>query len=217
LLAADMLGVHYRNITDLQTTVLEARGFLGSVSPAAYKNTVQIKTDWVWDCRQTISGETPERSLSFREFRVLCALLSKVGAKGVKKCSWREVQARAAGFCGKADMASCSSESRQRIAPLILSRAEIRTTLRRLEINNFFARYNHGWRGRARESWFTFSMPREDFRDLVLSRKVQAQLRYEELRRQDREAADSKQSALSQPSANINTKIGVTPVGPNQH
>lgn len=205
LLAADTLGVHYGIVTGLQTSIFEARRFLGSVSPAACNNTAQVKTDWVWDCLKTIRGETPARTLSFREFRVLCALLSKVGAKGVKKCSWREVQARAAGFCGKADLARCCDDGRERITPLMLTRAEIRTTLRRLEINNFFARYNHGWNGKARESWFSFSMPREDLRNLVLSRKVQARVRYSELRRQDREAAESKQSNRSLPRANINT------------
>jgi hypothetical protein len=212
VLAADTLGVSYGSLTNLDAPLHAAYRFLDTVASAARNNTVQVKTEWLWDCHKTVLAQTPERSLTFREFRVLCALLSKIGAKGVKKCSWREVQARAAGFCGKSDMANCSPDWTARVAPLIHTRGEIRITLSRLEVNDFFARYNHGWRGKARESWFSFSMPRDELRSLVLSRKLKAKERYEELRAQDQKAAASRKPSINQPTANINSERAESPV-----
>ena len=200
LLAANTLHVvYYTRLDDLQHKIRTIDRYLSGVSVGARNNTVRVKGKWLWDCFKTVMSEPVDRTLSWREFQILCAVLSKVGAKGIKTCGWFEVQARAAGFCGKRDMTECVPEERKRRKKLIYSRTQIRTTLRRLESDGFFARYNFGRNGSAaRESWFSFSMPREDLTNAVNAKKKRRDDRIAANRKQDQQAANVEQPTDSQ-------------------
>ncbi len=119
----------------------------------ASKNTVTIKSNLKWSCIYTLREMPQERTLSWQEFQILCALLSKIGNGKFAKCGWKEIQARAAGWCGKTDLTKAPATEREAREHLILTRDQIRTTLIRLETDNFFARFIYN---RA-ESWFSFS------------------------------------------------------------
>jgi hypothetical protein len=153
VMGAKPLNVSLGHIGSTRDRHDEAQDYLRSASAAAQNNRVNIKTELFWSCHSTAAGKDVDRSLSWREFRVLCALLSKVGSSKYAKCGWQEIVARACGWCGKKDMALATAKEALRRKPLLLSREQIRTTLARLESDQFFARFQY----RRAESWFSFS------------------------------------------------------------
>jgi hypothetical protein len=204
LLAADTLAVTYEGCME---HTLRAESFLAGLSSSARNNTIRVKNSWLWSCKDTIAGTSTEKTISWREFCILCALLSKVGAKGIKKCGWQEIRARAAGYCGKRDMKVSSAAELARRNCLLFSRAQIRGTLQRLETDRFFARYNYGRHGGpARESWFSFSMPREQLKTLVEANKRRRNETTAQLRQQDQRRGTEESPANRQPIANSNRK-----------
>jgi hypothetical protein len=100
-------------------------------------------------------GKSARRVLSWREFRVLCAIISaKPNRKNFCFLGWETIAARASGFTTK-------TEARKRAASLpehaqLLSRSQICTTLKRLEALRFFMRFNYS-RG-ARGGYSAYSI-----------------------------------------------------------
>lgn len=122
----------------------------------AAQATVSIRTQWLWNCLYELRGdaEMAEMPLSYREFSLLCAILSKLGDKDMDSCTWREIQCRALGYTTKAEM--------ERVLPLrkdgakALSRQQIRSTLDDLERNKFFGRWSFGNGERSWLGYFSF-------------------------------------------------------------
>jgi hypothetical protein len=142
-----------------------AKAFLNTCSDASRANKVRVKSKFFWACK---NGK-----LSIRHFRVLCALLSKIGKKRYAKCGWREIQARAAGRCGKTDM-----EANPPPTELLLTRQQIRWTIQQLEAWGFFARFPFSRQGgsSAGEVWFSFSMSPATLVKMVCEKKDRAKL-----------------------------------------
>ncbi len=200
-LGACILGVTFHgHVRGVAADYEQAEEFLRTVSESARKNRVNVSNNFFWDCLYTLRGEPIERSLNWREYRVLCALLSKIGAFKYQRCGWREIQARACGWCGKSDMAAASPLELERREPLILTRDKIRTSLDRLEADKFFARLNFGTK--ARESWFSFSCAgdRNKLLEWVKSRKARRAERLIALRRDDEAVSLSIHRSKKRPS-----------------
>ena len=185
-LGAELLGVQFsESVSGVAAAHFEANRFLKTVSEAARRNKVNVSGQFFWDCLHTLRGRPGERSLGWREYRILCALLSKIGSSKFKKCGWQEIQARSAGWCGKTDMRDATPIELERRQPLILTRDKIRTSLDRLEADNFFARLAFGIK--AGETWFSFSCggERKQLVEWVTARKARRAKRLIELRRDD--------------------------------
>lgn len=118
--------------------------------------TVTIKNWFLWHCLGILRGKDVESPLSYREFSVLCAVLSKLGDKELVSCSWREIQRRALGYATKEEMARKLSSRADKAKPL--SRQQIRATLTTLERNKFFARYSVGNGDRCVLTYFSMKM-----------------------------------------------------------
>ena len=144
--------------------------FINKNQGSASSNTVTVSSDWIGNCLNTEKKIPEPRTLSWREFRILCALLSKIGNKGFDKCGWKEIQARAAGWCGKVDMRRAKAAGKPTRKHLLLTRDQIRKTLERLETHNFLSRFQFN---RA-ESWFSFSCKgdRKVLQEWVANRKL---------------------------------------------
>jgi hypothetical protein len=202
-----MMWHHLQGVTASQDRARRAEGFLNPLSPAAKNNLVHIRMDFFWNCFVPLSGKEVERPISGREFCILSAILSKVGAKGYKECSWAEIEARAAGCCGKRDLLRLSPAEKARREPLMLTRQQIRTTIESLEVRNFFGRFVYGRRGV--ESWYSFShKEKAKLRALVLERKFAWKTKVAALRLGDAEASQSKpreQPTDNQLPANANS------------
>ncbi len=119
---------------------------------------VRIRNDWFWNCLHGLRGTQAERPLSYVEFSVLCAILSKVGTKKHSSCTWREVQCRAMGYTTQVKMAEGMRSRVDGAKPM--SRQQIRTVLERLETNQFFARFVVYAGKAAVRSHYSFSMRR---------------------------------------------------------
>jgi hypothetical protein len=169
----------------------QARAFLNHAGTAA-RTFVNVSADWLWRAFYTAREDRRRlestRPLAWRDFRILCALLSKVGRDGLKKCGWREIQARAAGWAGKRQFEEESKSERERRAKLILSPKEIRTTLDKMEANKFFLRIRYGQGNRGGESWFSFSLSREEAAEKIVGMKANSrEKRLAEMRKADAE------------------------------
>lgn len=169
-MGAKLVGLANFRCDQLIRGYRDAEKFLRLCSSESVKNRVNMSSDWLWSCVYTLRGTDTERTLSWREFCILSALLSKIGSAKYAKCGWQEIQARAAGICGKSGMKLVTVSEQKRREPLMLSRDKIRATLDRLEADAFFARFQYN---RA-ESWFSFSCPegREKLIEWVSGKKV---------------------------------------------
>jgi hypothetical protein len=158
LRGAKILGinnVHCERAYEEQCTVFS---YLSPESSAT-KNKLSVSSAFFWRAMSTVRGDDEKEELRWRDFRFLCALLSKIGSRKFDRCGWQELQARAAGWCGKADMRAATPEERARRAPLILTEDQIRKTRDEMEANKFFCRikYRTGGKGNGGESWYSFS------------------------------------------------------------
>lgn len=104
--------------------------------------TVTIKAEWLWNCLEVLHGKKPAKQLSYREFSVLCAVLSKIGNKKLASCSWHEVQRRALGYATEQEMLAGLPKRSDGAKPL--SRQQLRKTLADLDRCSFFQRYAVG-------------------------------------------------------------------------
>ena len=104
--------------------------------------TVTISTRFFWNCIYGLRKKPQEKPMSYREFSVLCAILSKIGDKEFASCSWKEVQRRALGYVNEAEMNKGLPKRTDGAKPL--SRQQVRDTVETLERLGFFARYTVG-------------------------------------------------------------------------
>lgn len=118
--------------------------------------TVSIAAPFFWNCLHTLRGETPGKPLSYREFSVLCAVLSKVGRKDFVSCSWREVRRRALGYMTERELLAGLPMRCDAARPL--SRQQLRTTLDDLDRCGFFVRYVVGNGRRCFLSYYSVRM-----------------------------------------------------------
>lgn len=118
--------------------------------------TVTVKAAWLWYCLEGLRGKRPAKPLSYREFSVLCAVLSKVGNKKFASCSWREVQRRALGYATEREMQDDLPKRSDKAEPL--SRQQVRKTLAALDRMCFFVRYAVGNGKRHFLSYYTQRM-----------------------------------------------------------
>lgn len=107
---------------------------------------VTMKAEFVWAALRQARAEEdpsnpyPERGISWREFRILAALLSgKPNSREFTLMGWESIQARAAGFTSKEDFKKATTLP-DHITPS-LSRKQIVATVNRLESLGFFARF----------------------------------------------------------------------------
>ena len=119
---------------------------------------VRIRREWFWNCFHGLRGDPAEKPLSYREFTVLCAILSKIGTKKSSPCTWQEIRRRALGYVTEAELQRCLPGRKDGASPW--SRQQIRATLEKLEVNKFFAHFT-AYAGRAAvRSHYSFSMDR---------------------------------------------------------
>ena len=115
---------------------------------------VRMKADYFWAAYSQARAETypdapwPERGVSWREFRVLCAILSvQRNRAGFAFIGWETIQSRSCGFTKKEDFKNAESIPDHLAPPL--SHKQIRTTRDKLEALGFYARFrfSRGSRG----------------------------------------------------------------------
>lgn len=121
---------------------------------------VSIRADWFWNCIYGLRGKEVEMPLSYREFSVLCAILSKLGNKAQESCTWNEIQRRSLGYATAKDMQARFSLRADHAVPL--TRQQIRSTLDVLERNRFFARWAVGKRTACWLTYYSFKMNKHD-------------------------------------------------------
>lgn len=107
----------------------------------------RLRADWMWNAIHTaragqggpVEGSKNFKPLSWREFRILAAILSsKVNTYGFTFLGWESIQARACGFHNKALFQAGKATLPAHCQPL--SRRIIRQELDKLEALGFFAR-----------------------------------------------------------------------------
>jgi hypothetical protein len=116
---------------------------------------VKLKVDFLFALLREISSpgqpslpdtSSPHRRMTWREFRVVCAIYSaQINRHGFVFLGWETISARASGEPRK-------EAARSRSLPIhskLLSRTQIGTTVKKLEVLNFFMRfrYSRGTRG----------------------------------------------------------------------
>ncbi|WP_395748404.1 hypothetical protein [Prosthecobacter sp.] len=115
---------------------------------------LQLRADWMWNAtysaRREAGKEVPAgfKQLSWREFRILAAILSaKVNSHGFVFIGWETLQARACGFHSKALYKAGADSLPPHCQPL--SRRILRQELEKLETLGYFlrCRYSTGPRG----------------------------------------------------------------------
>jgi hypothetical protein len=115
---------------------------------------VRMKGDYLWAAVSQARAEAdpekpwPERGMSWREFRILCAILSvKTNRAGFAFMGWETIQARAHGFTTKEAFKSRKVLADHLAPPL--SHKQIRATRDTLEALGFFARFRLSSGGRG--------------------------------------------------------------------
>lgn len=128
--------------------------------------------------------EKPEHGLSWREFRVLAAILSWPETKeGFTSPGWESIQARANGFVTKD-----AFKKAERLADHLpkLSRRQIRDTLNTLEALNMFARFRLSTGKRGGRMFYSFRHSREELAEAVCRKtNFQDRARVRENREED--------------------------------
>ena len=126
----------------------------------------RIKDAWLWTAIKTARRKAGmeveiEREISWREFRILAALLSaKPNKLGFTFMGWEVIQARACGFHSKALFAGGQAKLPPHCQPL--SRKQIRTDIDTLEALGFFARVRYAAGERGGLTAFSFRQSRTD-------------------------------------------------------
>jgi len=184
---AQILGSTGGDCERMLRVVADVEAYL-SRSGSAARNQANLSNELFWRVVDTVRGEGSREELSWRDFRFLCALLSKIGNRKFDRCGWQEIQARAAGWCGKSDMRAATPEEHVRRASLLLTQDQIRKTRDELEANRFFCRlkYRTGGTGNGGESWYSFSTSdRSEMLDWIVHKKHRMKLGIAQIRAQD--------------------------------
>lgn len=167
----------------------------------------KIRSDLLWNAVLTARREAGAQvtgtfdPLSFREFRILAAILSApVNRHGFVFLGWESIQARSCGFVRKADFAA-QRQTLPEHCP-VLSRKMIRYTTERMEGLKFFARFRYAAGKSGGKFAYSFRHPtREALADSVcqwLAHRRSLQVQVIAHRATDRDlSARLKQSALT--------------------
>lgn len=128
---------------------------------------VRMASNTLWaavDQARAESGDGtkfPERGISWREFRILCAILSvKLNRADFSFIGWETIQARACGFVTK-EAFKARTVTPEHLAPP-LSRKQIRATLDALECLGFFARFRLSQGPKGGLTAYSFRHDREE-------------------------------------------------------
>ncbi|MCE0483219.1 MAG: hypothetical protein LV479_03155 [Methylacidiphilales bacterium] len=184
---ASILGTLNGNCSNMVNSMDDIRVYLSGCGSSS-ENKANVSSEWFWRAMDTARGDGERAELRWRDFRFLCALLSKVGTRKFDRCGWQEIQARAAGWCGKAAMRGAPASVHKHRAPLILTQDQIRTTRDELEVNKFFCRvkYRTGGKGNGGESWYSFSTgDRAELLGWITEKKIGIRAGIAEKRAQD--------------------------------
>ena len=110
-------------------------------------------------------GDPPARGISWREFRILCAILSvKKNRDGFSFVGWQEIQARSCGMLRKPH--KDTKRIPDHLAPPY-SQKQIKRTCDKLEALNFFARCRHSIGKRGGLMAYSFKLSPEELREAV--------------------------------------------------
>jgi len=166
---AELLNINLGSLSRCMAEARQLADYLKKHSGEGKLNTATVTATAFWQAVEGVRSHAAKRTpnsahLSWDEFRVLVAILSRVGKDKAKPCGWQEIQARAAGWVGKANMLKASDAERTKRIRLILTRKKIRGLLRALENQGRFAKVRRGPR-----SWYSFSMNREELQQRVLA------------------------------------------------
>jgi hypothetical protein len=130
----------------------------------------RLRSDWMWNAlysaRRDAGTEvtTAFKQLSWREFRVLAAILSaKVNTQGFTFLGWETIQARACGFHSKALFKAGAASLPAHCQPL--SRRILRQELEKLETLGYFLRCRYSTGARGGYMAYSFRHPKRE--DLV--------------------------------------------------
>ena len=150
---------------------------------------IRISASFLWaaikQARYEDSGfEKPERGISWREFRVLIAILSWPTTKeGFTSIGWESIQFRSAGFLNKKEFKAATQIPDH--LPM-LSRKQIRGTLDTLEALNFFARFRLSSGTRGGRFFYSFRHDRDVLAKAVCDKvNFQDRLRVAQHREED--------------------------------
>ncbi|MEN3939708.1 hypothetical protein WJU23_00315 [Prosthecobacter sp. SYSU 5D2] len=124
-----------------------------------------IKGHWLWNALHSERKKTGwkvdagRKPLSWREFRILAAILSvQTNQAGFAFIGWETIQARACGYHRKDLLAASWFDLPPHCQPL--SRAQIRTACQNLEALGFFARVRYSTGPRGGYLAYSFRHPR---------------------------------------------------------
>ncbi len=146
LAGAKMLGISGSSAA-MNTTIYQNYHPAGSVY-------FRLRSDWMWNALYSarrgagMEVRADFKQLSWREFRILAAILSaKVNTYGFSFLGWETIQARACGFHSKALFRAGAASLPAHCQPL--SRRILRQELEKLEALGYFirCRYSTGDRG----------------------------------------------------------------------
>lgn len=150
---------------------------------------IRISASFLWaaikQARYEDSGfEKPERGISWREFRVLIAILSWPTTKeGFTSIGWESIQFRSAGFLNKKEF-KAATQIPDHLPTL--SRKQIRGTLDTLEALNFFARFRLSSGTRGGRFFYSFRHSRDELAKAVCDKvNFQDRLRVAQHREED--------------------------------
>lgn len=128
--------------------------------------------------------ERPKHGLSWREFRILAAILSwPTTREGFTSIGWESIQFRSCGFVNREEF-----KAAERIPGhlLKLSRRQIRSTLDTLEELNFFARFRQSTGPRGGRYYYSFRHSRDELAKAVCDKvNFQDRLRVAQHREED--------------------------------
>jgi len=111
---------------------------------------LRMKAEWLWRALDTalVEAKLPPRNawfdhsrrLTFRDFRILAAILSAIGAKRFDWLSWKTIQCRASGFMRREDFGKGNGADIPVFLKPPLTRWQIDQATKLLERWGFFAR-----------------------------------------------------------------------------
>ena len=113
---------------------------------------LRIKAYWLWRALDTtlVEANLPSRNawfdyrshrIAFRDFRILAAILSAIGAKPFDWLSWKTIQCRASGFMRREDFGNGNRADIPVFLKPPLTRWQIDRTTKDLEAWGFLARF----------------------------------------------------------------------------
>jgi hypothetical protein len=133
---------------------------------------VRMKGSYFWAAFYQARAEAdpqeprPEKGISWREFRILAAILSaKTNRVGFAFIGWETIQARSCGYKTKEEFRKAESIPDQLTPPL--THKQIRTTCEALEALGFFARFRFSSGGYGGLMAYSFRHDRESLGDAV--------------------------------------------------